>query len=86
MNRAMRNFTLGLVAGSVALVVSAAFRIIAGGLFIPELASQTLFSLTPGQVESFSVETFGSLAKYAAFTGSYCLQLGSLWGSCDITL
>jgi hypothetical protein len=63
MNRTMRNFVLGLVAGSVALIVSAVFRIIAGGLFIPELASQTLFSLTPGQIESFSVETLGSLAK-----------------------
>ena len=54
MNRTMRNFALGLVAGSVALVVSAVFRIFAGGLFIPELASQTLFSLTPGEIESFS--------------------------------
>jgi DMSO/TMAO reductase YedYZ molybdopterin-dependent catalytic subunit len=71
----MRNFLLGIVAGSVALVISAVFRIIAGGLFIPELASQTLFSLTPGQVESFSVETFGSLAKYAAFTAAVVFNL-----------
>ena len=67
MNRMVRNFALGLVAGSVALVVSAVFRIFAGGLFIPELASQTIFSLTPGQIESFAVATFGSLAKYGAF-------------------
>ncbi len=85
MNRAMRNFTLGLVAGSVALVVSAVFRIIAGGLFIPELASQTLFSLTPGQVESFSVETFGSLAKYAAFTAAIVFNL-VLYGALAILL
>ncbi len=71
----MRNFVLGLVAGSVALIVSAVFRIIAGGLFIPELASETLFSLTPGQIESFSVETFGSLAKYAAFTSAVVFNL-----------
>jgi len=71
----MRNFVLGLVAGSVALIVSAVFRIISGGLFIPELASQTLFSLTPGQIESFSVETFGSLAKYAAFTSALVFNL-----------
>ena len=71
----MRNFVLGLVAASVALIVSAVFRIIAGGLFIPELASQTLFSLTPGQIESFSVETFGSLAKYAAFTSAVVFNL-----------
>src|SRR5919202_2735813 len=75
MNRTMRNFVLGLIAGSAALIVSAVFRIFAGGLFIPELASQTLFSLTPGQVESFSVETFGSLAKYTAFTTAIIVNL-----------
>jgi DMSO/TMAO reductase YedYZ molybdopterin-dependent catalytic subunit len=85
MNRTMRNFALGLVAGSVALIVSAVFRIIAGGLFIPELASQTLFSLTPGQVESFSVETFGSLAKYAAFTSAILFNL-ILYGGLAILL
>jgi DMSO/TMAO reductase YedYZ molybdopterin-dependent catalytic subunit len=85
MNRTMRNFALGLVAGSVALVVSAVFRIIAGGLFIPELASQTLFSLTPGQIESFSVETFGSLAKYAAFTAAIVFNL-VLYGGLAILL
>ncbi len=74
-NKNARNFVLGLIAGSVALLVSAAFRIFAGGLFIPELASQTLFSLTPGQVESFSVETFGSLAKYTAFTTAIIVNL-----------
>src|SRR5919204_952187 len=74
-NKNARNFVLGLIAGSVALIVSAVFRIIAGGLFIPELASQTLFSLTPGQVESFSVETFGSLAKYTAFTTAIIVNL-----------
>jgi DMSO/TMAO reductase YedYZ molybdopterin-dependent catalytic subunit len=81
----MRNFLLGLVAGSVALVISAVFRIIAGGLFIPELASQTLFSLTPGQVESFSVETFGSLAKYAAFMAAIIFNL-ILYGAIAILL
>jgi DMSO/TMAO reductase YedYZ molybdopterin-dependent catalytic subunit len=85
MNKTMRSFALGLVAGSVALVVSAVFRIIAGGLFIPELASQTLFSLTPGQVESFSVETFGSLAKYAAFTAAIVFNL-ILYGALAILL
>ena len=53
--KSARNFVLGLIAGSVALLVAAAFRIVAGGLFLPELASQTLFSLTPGEIESFSV-------------------------------
>ena len=85
MNRTMRNFALGLVAGSVALVVSAVFRIFAGGLFIPELASQTLFSLTPGEIESFSVATFGSLAKYGAFTTAIVLNL-ILYGGLAILL
>src|SRR5919197_3791818 len=80
-----RNFVLGLIAGSAALLVAAAFRIFAGGLFIPELASQTLFSLTPGQVESFSVETFGSLAKYTAFTIAILFNL-ILYGGLAILL
>ena len=84
-NKYARNFVLGLIAGSVALLVAAAFRIVAGGLFIPELASQTLFSLTPGQVESFSVETFGSLAKYAAFTTAIIVNL-VLYGGLAILL
>jgi DMSO/TMAO reductase YedYZ molybdopterin-dependent catalytic subunit len=84
-NKYARNFVLGLIAGSVALLVAAAFRLVAGGLFIPELASQTLFSLTPGEVESFSVETFGSLAKYAAFTTAIIVNL-VLYGGLAILL
>jgi hypothetical protein len=79
-NKNARNFILGLIAGSVALLVAAAFRVAAGGLFLPELASQTLFSLVPGEVESFSVETFGSLAKYSAFTIAIIVNL-VLYGS-----
>lgn len=74
-NKSTRNFVLGLIAGSVALLVAVAFRIFAGGLFLPELASQTVFSLTPGQIESFSVETFGSLAKYTAFATAIIVNL-----------
>src|SRR5207247_7086116 len=69
-NETARNFVFGIIAGGAALLVAAIFRMITGGLFIPELASQTLFSITPGQVESFSVETFGSLAKYSAFASA----------------
>lgn len=74
-NRETRTFVLGLLAGGVALIVAAAFRIIAGGLFVPELASQTVFSLTPGQIESSSVATLGSLAKYTAFTLAITINL-----------
>ena len=61
-------FVLGLAAGAVAIAISLLIRSFAGGSFIPELASQTLFSLTPGQFESQAVENFGPLAKYSAFT------------------
>lgn len=45
------------------------------GPFIPEIASQTLFSLTPGSVESQAVGTLGPLAKYSAFIGSIIANL-----------
>ena len=45
-------------------------RLFAGGLFLPEIASQTLFYLTPGQIESRAVETLGPLAKYSALIGA----------------
>lgn len=84
-NRETRTFVLGLLAGGVALIVAAAFRIIAGGLFVPELASQTVFSLTPGQIESSSVATLGSLAKYTAFTTAIIINL-VLYGGLAILL
>jgi DMSO/TMAO reductase YedYZ molybdopterin-dependent catalytic subunit len=75
MNKTTRTFAFGIMAGSVALSISAILRLIAGGTFVPELASQTLFSLTPGQAESFSVETFGTLAKYSVFVSAVIVNL-----------
>jgi len=72
---ATKCFTIGLAAGGVALALSFFLRIFAGGLFIPELAAQTLFSLTPGAVESQAVEALGSLAKYSAFAGAIAINL-----------
>src|SRR5919112_234237 len=63
-------FVAGLAAGAIAITVSLVLRLFVGGLFIPELASQTLFSLTPGQIESRAVETLGPLAQYSAFIGA----------------
>jgi DMSO/TMAO reductase YedYZ molybdopterin-dependent catalytic subunit len=63
-------FVSGLAAGAIAITVSLLLRLFVDGLFIPELASQTLFSLTPGQVESRAVETLGPVAKYSAFIGA----------------
>jgi DMSO/TMAO reductase YedYZ molybdopterin-dependent catalytic subunit len=64
----------GLAAGAVAIAISLIMRIYVGGPFIPELASQTLFSLTPGQFESQAVENFGPLAKYSAFSGAIIIN------------
>lgn len=63
-------FVGGLAAGAVAVAVSVILKETSGGLFLPEIASQTLFSVTPGEFESQAVENFGPLAKYSAFIGS----------------
>jgi DMSO/TMAO reductase YedYZ molybdopterin-dependent catalytic subunit len=64
------SFVGGLAAAAVAIAISLIIRSFAGGPFIPELVSQTLFSLTPGQFESQAVANFGPLAKYSAFAGA----------------
>ena len=63
-------FLGGLSAGAIAVAVSLLVRLFAGGLFVPEIASQTLFSLTPGQIESRAVESLGPIAKYSALIGA----------------
>ena len=63
-------FVAGLAAGAVAVAVSIILEDASGGLFLPEIASQALFSVTPGEFESQAVENFGPLAKYSAFIGS----------------
>lgn len=65
-----KGFVIGFAAGGAALVISYILRILGGGLFVPELASQTLFSLTPGTIESQAVATLGPFAKYSAFVGA----------------
>ena len=66
---------MGLVAGATAIAVSLALRTFFSAIFIPELASQTLFSITPGEVESQAVETLGPVAKYSAFIGALIVNL-----------
>ena len=68
-------FLVGLVGGAIAIAVSLALRTFFSAIFIPELASQTLFSLTPGEIESQAVETFGPIAKYSAFLGALTVNL-----------
>jgi len=69
-SRLLVPFVAGLAAGAVAVAVSIILKETSGGLFLPEIASQTLFSVTPGEFESQAVENFGPLAKYSAFIGS----------------
>ncbi len=64
------SFAGGVAAGAIAIAIALIIRSFAGAIFVPELASQTLFSLTPGQFESQAVENFGPLAKYSAFSGA----------------
>ena len=69
-HRLLVPFVAGLTAGAVAVAVSLIIKEATGGLFLPEIASQALFSVTPGEFESQAVENFGPLAKYSAFIGS----------------
>jgi DMSO/TMAO reductase YedYZ molybdopterin-dependent catalytic subunit len=62
-------FVVGVIAGAVALLFSYDLRTL-GGIFVPELASQALFSVTPGTIESQAIAELGSLAKYSAFSGA----------------
>ncbi|HET9805885.1 MAG TPA: molybdopterin-dependent oxidoreductase, partial [Nitrososphaeraceae archaeon] len=69
------SFSAGLIAGLASIAISILIKLFAGGLFLPELASQTLFSLTPGEFESQATETLGPLAKYSTFIGSIIITL-----------
>jgi DMSO/TMAO reductase YedYZ molybdopterin-dependent catalytic subunit len=74
-NSILFSFALGIVAGLVSIAVSIMIKVFVGGLFLPELASQTLFSLTPGEFESQAIDTLGPLAKYSAFIGSILVTI-----------
>jgi DMSO/TMAO reductase YedYZ molybdopterin-dependent catalytic subunit len=80
-----RAFWIGVTAGAFAVFLSFLLRILLGGLFVPELASQTLVSLTPGEIESRAVETLGSAAKYSALIGAIFVNL-ALYGILGILL
>ena len=66
-NSVLFSFSAGIVAGLVSIAISIIIKVAASGLFLPELASQTLFSLTPGEFESQAIESLGPLAKYSTF-------------------
>ena len=56
--------------GIVAVALSLISKIYFNGIFVPEIASQALVSLSSGEIESRSVETLGPLAKYSTFFGA----------------
>lgn len=70
----VKSFVAGIVTGALAIGISLLIRSLVGGPFLPELASQTLFSLTPGEFESQAVENFGPLAKYSAFIAALVIN------------
>jgi DMSO/TMAO reductase YedYZ molybdopterin-dependent catalytic subunit len=74
-NSIVFSFALGIVAGLISIAVSVMIKVFIGGLFLPELASQTLFSLTPGEFESQAIDALGPLAKYSAFIGSIIVTI-----------
>ncbi|HET8793996.1 MAG TPA: hypothetical protein VFM31_09395, partial [Nitrososphaeraceae archaeon] len=66
-NSVLFSFSAGIVVGLVSIAISIIIKVAVSGLFLPELASQTLFSLTPGEFESQAIESLGPLAKYSTF-------------------
>ncbi len=68
-------FTIGIIAGTFALAISFASRVLFMTPFIPEIGALALFSNVPGSIESQAVESLGELAKYSAFGGAIFVSL-----------
>jgi DMSO/TMAO reductase YedYZ molybdopterin-dependent catalytic subunit len=68
-------FICGVAAGIAALSLSLIFKISFNSLFVPEIASQALVSLSSGEIESRAVETLGPLAKYSSFFGAIFVNI-----------
>ena len=79
MGNKTRGFWIGATAGAFAIFLAFLLRVLIGGLFVPELAAQTLVTLTPGAIESQIVETLGALAKYSALVGAVLVNV-ALYG------
>jgi hypothetical protein len=71
----IKSLLLGAAPGGAAVALSFVIRYYLGGVFLPELASQTLIALVPGQLESSAVENLGSLAKYTTFAAAIALNV-----------
>ncbi len=68
-------FTIGIIAGTFALAVSFASKVLFMTPFIPEIGALALFSNVPGEIESQAIESLGVLAKYSAFGGAVLVSL-----------
>ncbi len=63
-------FFAGVVAGSVALVVTLIMRVLGLGVFLPELALDFVITRVPGPLESFFIGTLGEGAKGLGFVSA----------------
>jgi len=78
-------FLFGLAAGVASLTLSIFLKLTIDGLFIPEIASQGLISITSGEIESQAVLTLGPLAKYSTIIGAIVVNV-LLYGIIGIIL
>lgn len=78
-------FIFGLAAGIASLALAVFLKLTINGLFIPEIASQGLISITSGEIESQAVLTLGSLAKYSTIIGAMVVNV-ILYGIIGIIL
>ncbi len=78
-------FIFGLVAGIASLALSIFLKLTINGLFVPEIASQGLISITSGEIESQAVLTLGPLAKYSTIIGAMIVNV-ILYGIIGIVL
>ena len=78
-------FIFGLAAGVACLSLSIFLKLTINGLFIPEIASQGLVSITSGEIESQAVLTLGPLAKYSTIIGAMVVNV-ILYGIIGIML
>lgn len=78
-------FIFGLAAGIASLALSVFLKLTVNGLFVPEIASQGLISITSGEIESQAVLTLGPLAKYSTIIGAMVVNV-ILYGIIGILL
>ena len=61
-------FYYGLLSGLITVALSYVLRVVAGALFLPEIAMSAIISITPAFIESQLVSLLRELAKYIIIT------------------